>query len=185
MFGGYGGGGCCPEQVPPPTAKAKELVDRLRTVMFGQLLFAILMMFADPWQGIWNLLSCLFIYQGYRQLSVCNMIMVMFFNGFLLVNQIASVGTIIQDGFKVFDSRIYTGINPVYGGIVEYSSLIVYIIVIVVAFYAYREFKAISYENGGGGQLMGGFTGGRGGSYPQQTSYNNPSYTGTILFYLY
>lgn len=96
-----------------------------------------------------------------------------FLNGFSLVQLFATFGAMVQDNItplSMFQGDMYTTV-------LSFISLAFYIVVITVAFYAYREFKALSFENGGafgGNTLLGG-----GGTYlptSSQAGYGNTMY---------
>jgi len=171
---------CCPDPIPPPNQKSTDLVNALRLLMFVQLIIGIVKMVSfNPFVGLYDLISCLILYQGYAQLNYCNMIIVMFINGLNVIQLLAVIGAIIQNGYN-FMSNTYFQTNL--AAIISYASIVLYIAICVAAFLAYREFKALAYEgNGGGagGQLFGQ---GRGGTFLPTRQPQSGGYSSNILF---
>ena len=144
---------CCPpgfsQSVPPPNAKAKEYVNYLRVIMFTQIIVALIksIVFESILAGLYDLISALIIYQGYSKLSYINIMFALFINGYNLVQIFASIGTVIQNGDDPLGSVVFAGYAP--AAITTYICFIFYTVLIVVCFWAYREFKAISFEGQG------------------------------------
>jgi hypothetical protein len=134
---------CFPfEPIPPPTAKARDLVNSLRVIMFIQLLFAIVKLFIGDFQtSILDFLAVFILWQGYVTLSFCSMVMYITCVGLCAVMLLTYIGTSIQNQTPMVPSGM------AFWAVVEYSCLIFYFFAIYYSFQSYREFKACSYED--------------------------------------
>jgi hypothetical protein len=137
---------CIPcEQVPPPNKKCEELIDQLKVLMWIELAFAISELF-NPLDGGINaftdFFAVLMIYQGYLQLSFCNMVMFSCFNMYASIYTIDIIGDMIQDNQFMYD------INQVgmIWGLITLLSLIFYCISFWYGYQAYKEFKAVTLD---------------------------------------
>jgi hypothetical protein len=104
-----------------------------------------------------ELISCLILYQGYTQLSFCNMVMYIFFIGINFVQLLVGFATYIQNLGQ-------QSITWNFANVVSLFLLAFYVVAIYFAFQAYKEFKGLAVDGalGYGGGGMSGF-GGMGG----------------------
>lgn len=158
----------CFDSLHPPTAKSKKLVDVLFYLMWIQIVFSILRMIIGQFTTAFtDLISAFILYQGYSQLSYCNMVFYIFITGISSLHLITLVGTIIQNGYHPFLNPLFNPYFGVFPAIVEYLSVIFYAVALYYTFQAYREFKALALEMGSGGFI------------PQMVNRNDqPSYGG-------
>jgi len=151
------GGTCCPDPVPPPNPPSKNLVNTLRIILYIELGCTLLESCCGLFSyGLMELISCLILYQGYTQLSFCNMVMYIFFVGINFVQLLVGFATYIQNLGQ-------QSITWNFANVVSLFLLAFYVVAIYFAFQAYKEFKGLAVDGAlGYGGGMSGF-GGMGG----------------------
>eukprot|EP01017_Pseudomicrothorax_dubius_P037891 TRINITY_DN5611_c0_g1_i4.p1 TRINITY_DN5611_c0_g1~~TRINITY_DN5611_c0_g1_i4.p1 ORF type:complete len:185 (-),score=39.25 TRINITY_DN5611_c0_g1_i4:162-716(-) len=141
---------CFEDPIQPPTEEAKRWTENLQILFFVHLVFAFIKFFVSPFTGIFELLSCFILYMAYTQLQFCNCVMYIIFCFMNAMTSFIHIGVHLQNG------TFFQNMEPLQNFYTAYSliCLIFYAFAIVIAFYAYREYKAIELE-GARGEYMG------------------------------
>ena len=169
---------CLPpgEPVTPPTERGKELVNILQFILIFNIIISFLYIFIsqDFFSMIFSLLACMILWQGYRTCNLCYIILYIFFTFSNLLDSFTYTGTIVQNfigeqnfGEIIASSEFWVGL----------LCFIFYIVAIYYAFLAYREFKAIAFEQSGGytGMQNFGFFSRSGNLQVPKTQYTSNS----------
>ena len=128
---------CIPfETVPPPNEKSQKMVAILKYICIAQVVLAILELFTNPFQGLYELFAVFILWQAYSTISYCSLIIYIFFDIMNLIQDILFFGNLWQNRQSV------SGI--MFPFIVMVLATLFYLIAIYYAFLAYREFKAIT-----------------------------------------
>lgn len=136
------------QPVVPPTAQGLVHKQRLYIVMAVHLFLAILYMFFNFMSGIFELISVLILYCGTAQMNYCQLIIYMIIQGHKFVVNFSTLGLMIQKGIL---TDLMRDAYYCFYIILMVAFSIFYVVAITLAFYAYREFKGMMFDNGMGG----------------------------------
>ena len=133
----------------PPSPRAKKLNSSMYVILGCEVVLAILR-FALAWDffgGLIEIMLCLILYCGIRQMQYCNMLMYIIICLIFWVFALVALGTVVQHNqWGQLDNS-----NKLRPFIVNCIAFVFYFAAMTVGFYCYREYKALQYEYVGGG----------------------------------
>lgn len=132
------------QSMEPNTPYGKEIKQKLwifLIVYSATMLIQILVMGGE---GIMNLLFCLFLYCGINAMDPCMLSFFVFITIFTIFEIVTMLGTLIQHGKSLFDSKIALVT------IMMMVSFVVHLVGYYFVYEGYKEFKADRKESGGG-----------------------------------
>jgi hypothetical protein len=142
-------GGFSEESVPPPNEKSKKLVGILKKLFWIQLILGlckiIVSFFGIGFSGFGDLISAYFLYRAYNSIDYCNCAIYIISTIFESVISLDKIFGLLQNKSPLFTDSGARNFSMV----LTILSLIFYCVAVYFVFQSYKEFKAISYEQGG------------------------------------
>jgi hypothetical protein len=143
-FGGLNG-----PSIPPPNEKSRKLVSILKKLFWIQLILGlckiIVMFMGIGYAGFGDLIAAYFIYRAYDSIDFCSCAIYIISTIYETVLALNRVFGLIQNKLPLFSN---SGAQN-FAMVLTILSLLFYIVAVYFVFQAYKEFKAISYEQGG------------------------------------
>ena len=136
---------CLGPPIEPPTEQSRRVVNSLKIMLIVLLILAGMKLLGMNYGWVSDLIGVFLLYQAMATLDFCSTVVFIFYSTMNVVNALMDFGLLWQNEVSLTSANTYA----VFVGIV---SLIVYVFAIVIAFYAYREFKALAMEMSGGNQ---------------------------------
>lgn len=136
---------CLGPPIEPPTEQSRRVVNSLKIMLIVLLILAGMKLLGMNYGWVSDLIGVFLLYQAMATLDFCSTVVFIFYSTMNVVNALMDFGLLWQNEVSLTSANTYA----VFVGIV---SLIVYVFAIVIAFYAYREFKALAMEMPGGNQ---------------------------------
>ena len=144
-----GGGDCCNMQpICPPTQAALKHKQKLQYLMIAHLILALTLFFVTFSAGLQDLILVLILWCASSQMHFCHLIVYMLFCTFNLVGYFSNVGLLLQQG--KFGPYFTAGGVQTFLMILVIAFIVFYPIAIYFCFQAYKEFKGMLADHGGG-----------------------------------
>ena len=142
---------CCdPSPIVAPSAKAEKYSRVLRIIFYCELVLVILLFTALLMtSALFELINLFLLYLAYKSYNFCTLIIFMFLVMFNLISAFVLLGNLIQNYDYIGDDILSDPYN-IYAYTIVGISFIFYLVAIIYAFFAYREFKALLLEQTGG-----------------------------------
>jgi len=142
---------CCFQQpIVSPSQRAKNVTSILKILVLVELLLGVMkIIFYAPFSGIYELIDAWILCMAYSQMNFCTLVIYMFICMSNFVYAFAYVGWIIQ--FSLWDLLNATRTT---GFVVMIFAMIFYVVAIYYCFQAYREYKALLFEQSAGAASM-------------------------------
>ena len=148
---------CCspPQPIVSPSEKAFSYARTLKIVMICELMLAVLYLSSSSFSyGIYELILVYILWKSVSSFNYCSMVIYQFIILTNLLTNACNIGNYIQHGF-FFTSKLCLLYSQTldcnlgyryFGQLVTLIGICFYIVVLILAFYAYREFKALFIE---------------------------------------
>lgn len=135
---------CLFDEIKPPTAEGVKMVSRLKILFFAHVILVTLKVVLYSFERIFEILLSFLLYVAFTRI---------YFNACVLYILLVSMQwfmAFLEIATRTQNSTLFVDVHPLLGKLHPLFCLVClvfYSVAFAVAFYAYREFKAIAQEN--------------------------------------